>query len=57
MMTPPPWDPKVALSLGTYGDPRGMGVPYERGIHVDERVNGSGGSQRDMNANGLGFKV
>ena len=29
--TPPPWDPTVAPCLGTYTDPRGMGVSYERG--------------------------
>ena len=29
---PPPWDPTVVLCLGTYGDPRGVGVSYERGI-------------------------
>ena len=27
-------DPTVALSLGTYGDPRGVGVSYERGTPV-----------------------
>ena len=26
-----PEDPTVALCLGTYGDPRGVGVSYERG--------------------------
>ena len=30
--TPPPYDPTVALCLGTYGDPRGGG--YERGTPV-----------------------
>ena len=29
--TPPPEDPTVALCLGTCGDPRGVGVSYERG--------------------------
>ena len=28
---PPPWDATVALCLGTYGDPRGLGVSYQRG--------------------------
>ena len=28
--TPPPEDPTVALCLGTYGDPLGVGVSYER---------------------------
>ena len=32
--TPPSQDPTVALCLGTYGAPRGVGVPYERGTHV-----------------------
>ena len=27
---PPPQDPTVALFLGTYGDPRGVGVSYQR---------------------------
>ena len=27
----PPEDPTVALHLGTFGDPRGVGVSYERG--------------------------
>ena len=27
---PPPWYPTVALCLGTYGGPRGVGVSYER---------------------------
>ena len=31
---PPPQDPTVALCLGTYGDPRGVGVSYERGTPV-----------------------
>jgi len=26
-----PQDPAVALCLGTYGDPMGMGISYERG--------------------------
>ena len=30
----PPWDPTVALCLGTSGDPRVMGVSYERGTPV-----------------------
>ena len=37
----PPSDPEVALCLGTYGDPMGVGVPYEPGTsvgEVDERV-------------------
>ena len=29
--TAPPQDPAVALCLGTYGGPRGVGVSYERG--------------------------
>jgi len=29
--TPPPYDPTVALCLGTFGDPRGVGVSDERG--------------------------
>ena len=32
--TPPPQDPTVALCLGTCGDPRGLGVSYERGTPV-----------------------
>ena len=28
---PPPQDPTVGLCLGTYGDPVGLGVCYERG--------------------------
>ena len=28
---PPPYDPTVALCLGTYGDPMGVGLSYERG--------------------------
>ena len=31
---PPPQDPAVALCPGSYGDPRGVGVSYERGIPV-----------------------
>ena len=31
---PPPQVPTVALCLGTYGDPRGVGVSYERGTPV-----------------------
>ena len=31
---PPPQNPTVALYLGTYGGPRGVGVSYERGTHV-----------------------
>jgi len=27
---PPPYDPAVALCLGTYGDPRGVDVSYVR---------------------------
>ena len=30
---PPPWDPTVALS---YGDPRGVGVSYQRSTPVKE---------------------
>jgi len=30
----PPYDPTVALCLGTYGDLRGVGVSYERGTPV-----------------------
>ena len=30
----PPWDPTVGLCLGTYGDPRRVGVSYERGTPV-----------------------
>ena len=37
---PPPLDPEVALCLGTYGDPRGVGVSYERGTPVKHRVSG-----------------
>ena len=33
-MPPPRKDPTVALCLGTYGDPRGVGVAYERGTRV-----------------------
>jgi len=35
---PPPLDPTVALCLGTYGDPMGVGVSYERGtpVHLAE---------------------
>ena len=32
--TPPPQDPTVALCLGTYGDPMGVGVSHERGTPV-----------------------
>ena len=32
--TSPPKDPTVALCLGTYGDPMGMGVFYGRGSPV-----------------------
>ena len=28
---PPSKDPTVALCIGRYGDPRGVGVSYERG--------------------------
>ena len=41
--TPPLQDPTVALRLGTYGDPRGLGVSYERSTpagHVDLRAAG-----------------
>ena len=31
---PPTQDPVVALCIGTYGDPRGMGVSHERGTPV-----------------------
>ena len=31
---PPPEDPSVALCLGNFGDPRGVGVFYERGTLV-----------------------
>ena len=30
----PPYDPAVGLCLGTYGDPRRVGVSYERGTPV-----------------------
>ena len=30
----PPSDPTVALCIGTSGDPRGVGVLYERGVPV-----------------------
>jgi len=30
----PPLDPTAALCLGTYGDPRGVGVSYGRGTPV-----------------------
>jgi len=30
----PPYDPTVALFLGTYRDPMGVGVSYERGTPV-----------------------
>ena len=30
----PPQDPAVALCLGTYGDPRGVGVSFARGTPV-----------------------
>ena len=32
--TPPPQDPSVALCLGIYRDPMGVGVSYERGTPV-----------------------
>jgi hypothetical protein len=32
--TPPPWDPAVALCQGTYGGPRGVAFPHERGDPV-----------------------
>ena len=32
--TPPPQDPAVAVCLGACGDPRGVGVSYERGTPV-----------------------
>jgi len=32
---PPSQDPTVALCLGNYGDPRGVGVSYERGTPVE----------------------
>ena len=31
---PPPQEPTVALCRGIYGDPRGVGVSYERGTPV-----------------------
>jgi len=34
MSNPPPVGPTVALCLGTYGDPRGVGISYERGTPV-----------------------
>ena len=34
--TPPPQDPTVALCLGFFDDPRGMGVSYERGTPARE---------------------
>jgi hypothetical protein len=33
--TPSPQDPAVALNLGSYDDPRGVGVSYERGTPVE----------------------
>ena len=32
--TASPNDPTLALCLGTYGDPRGVGVSYERGTPI-----------------------
>jgi len=30
----PPWEPLVGLSVGPYGDPRGVGVSCQRGTPV-----------------------
>ena len=35
--TPTQWDPEVALCLGTYGDPMGVGVSYERGTPAPDK--------------------
>ena len=32
--TPPLHNPTVAVCPGTFGDPRGVGVYYDRGTHV-----------------------
>ena len=40
--TPTPSDPTVAPCLGTYGDPRGVGVSYERGTPVTSEEDGKG---------------
>ena len=40
----PTWDPTVALCLGTYGDPRGVGVSYERGTLVHGVVSAGSGA-------------
>ena len=32
--TPPPVGPYSSPCLGTFGDPKGVGVSYERGSHV-----------------------
>ena len=41
--TAAPEDPAVALGLGTYGDPRGLGVSYERGAPVNGVYEGGQG--------------
>ena len=38
MRTPLLCDPTVAICLGTYGDPREVGVSYERGTPVGARL-------------------
>jgi hypothetical protein len=38
-------DPTVALCLGIYGDPTGMGVSYQRGTPVEEFPAGVGSMQ------------
>ena len=42
--TPPPWDPTVALCLGTCGGPRRGGVSYERGTPVQPGAAPTSGS-------------
>jgi len=51
---PPPWDPTVALCLGTYGDPRGVGVPDERDIPVRR---GCGVQSAECRVQGAGSRV
>ena len=48
----PQEDPTVALCLGTYGDPRGVGVFYEQGTPVQVYSSATGVSPKCNRPNG-----
>ena len=56
---PPSWDPTGALCLGTYGDPRGVAVSYERGtpVHLQSLRIGSGFTAEGLQFRGKGAET